>query len=106
MRPTSQLPGKRWRHCPEEKRRRKARHPERSEGSQDQSVYQLEILRRLRDSEAVKISRVARLASATMPDARRADESMRGHRRGGATKQMASSGRKTGHSGYFHSLSG
>ncbi len=54
--------------------------------------------------EAVKKSRVARLASATTSDARRADESMRGHRGGGATKQMASSRRKTGRSGFFHSL--
>src|SRR5215210_7727022 len=63
------------------------------------------VLRRLRGSEAVKKSRVAGIASGRRPAARRADEAMLGHRGGGATKQMASSRRKTGRSGFFHSLS-
>ena len=53
----------------------------------------------------MKKSTVARIASATTPAARRADETMLGHRGGGATKQMASYRRKTGHRGFFHSLS-
>jgi len=70
------------------------------------SIFAAEMLRRLRGSEAVKKSRVAGIASARRPAARRADEAMLGHRGGGATKQMASSRRKTGRSGFFHSLSG
>ena len=51
--------------------------------------------------EAVKKSRVARIASATASDASRADESMQGHRRGGATKQMASARRDPGRPDFF-----
>jgi hypothetical protein len=59
----------------------------------------------VRESEAVKKSRVARFASETRSDASCADEAMLGHRRGGAARQMASSRRKTGRHGFFHSLS-
>src|SRR5437879_8445662 len=45
----------------------------------------------LPSQEAVKKSRAARVAGATRPAARRADEAMLGHRGGGATKRMASS---------------
>src|SRR5213082_3361245 len=63
-------------------------------------------VRHLRGSEAVKKSTVARIASATTPAARRADETMLVHRGGGATKQTALSRRKTGRRGFLYSLSG
>ena len=56
-------------------------------------------------SEAVKKSKVAGIASATRPDARRADEAMLGHRGGGESEADGLVRRNTGCFGFFHSLS-